>query len=127
MLETPSGPIQEVPIATVKVGNIAVTPIGGGGYMRLLPYCYTAAGIRRVNQDEGKPVCIYFHPWELDASQPKLASGLISRLRTYHGLNTMESKIERLVNDFEFSTLTRVFPTPPERKLVEIREEAHTA
>ncbi len=112
VLQTPSGPIQEVPIATVKVGKIAVTPIGGGGYLRLLPYCYTAAGIRRVNREEGKSVCIYLHPWETDVEQPKLASSLISRLRTYHGLSGMAGKVERLVRDFDFSTLTSVFPGP---------------
>ncbi len=112
IFETPSGPIQEVPAATVRVGNIAVTPIGGGGYLRLLPYCYTAAGIRRVNRQENKPVCIYLHPWELDVDQPRLASGLVSRLRTYHGLASMAGKVDRLLKDFQFSTLTGVFPSP---------------
>ncbi len=30
VLETPSGPIQEIPIATVKLGNGRVAPVGGG-------------------------------------------------------------------------------------------------
>lgn len=112
VMETPSGPIHEVPIATVQIGQIAVTPIGGGGYLRLLPYRYTSAGIRKVNAEERRPVCIYFHPWELDPNQPRLAGGLVSWLRTYTGLCSMETKIERMLQEFDFGPLTDVFPVP---------------
>jgi len=110
ILETPSGPITEVPIATVKLANGRVAPIGGGGYLRLLPYRYTAAGIRRVNMVEQQPACIYFHPWELDPHQPRLATGPIARMRTYTGLNGMRRKLERLLSEFDFSSLTAVHP-----------------
>lgn len=112
VIVTPAGPIQEVPIGTVRVGPVAATPIGGGGYLRLLPYRYTAAGIRRVNRVERKPVCIYFHPWELDLQQPRMASSLLSRWRTYYGLATMERKIARLLSDFRFAPLNQVYPSP---------------
>jgi polysaccharide deacetylase family protein (PEP-CTERM system associated) len=52
VIQTPSGPIQEIPIATVKLSEDKVMPVGGGGYLRMLPYRYTAAGIRRLNRDE---------------------------------------------------------------------------
>jgi len=109
VLETPSGPIMEVPIATARLSEKTVAPVGGGGYLRLLPYCYTAAGIRRINE-ESQPACIYFHPWELDKDQPRLATGLISRVRTYKGLRTMASKLDRLLSEFEFSSVTAVHP-----------------
>jgi len=107
ILDTPSGPIQEVPIATVLL-NRHISPAGGGAYLRLLPYRYTAAGIRRVNEEEKKPACIYFHPWELDPDQPRLASGMVSRARTYRGLVGMERKLERLLTEFAFSSLGAV-------------------
>lgn len=109
-LQTASGPIHEVPIATVRLSSRRVAPVGGGGYLRLLPYRYTAAGLRRLNQHEGLPACVYFHPWELDVDQPRLASGVLSRLRTYAGLRGMRHKIDALMRDFRFSTLTDVFP-----------------
>jgi polysaccharide deacetylase family protein (PEP-CTERM system associated) len=109
-LQTPSGPILEIPIATVKLSEGRVAPVGGGGYLRLLPYSYTAAGIRRVNNEESQPVCVYFHPWEIDPQQPRLASGVVSRLRTYTGLRSMERKLDRLVTEFQFSTLASVHP-----------------
>jgi len=110
VLETPSGPITEVPIATVQLGNGGVAPIGGGGYLRLLPYRYTAAGMRKLNRVEQQPACVYFHPWEIDPYQPRVAEGLIARMRTYTGLKGMRRKLERLLSDFRFSTLTAVHP-----------------
>jgi len=106
VMHTPSGPIHEIPIATVLLPNGRVAPIGGGGYLRLLPYCYTSAGIRRLNGIERKPACVYFHPWEIDPGQPRLASGAIARLRTYTGMRGMRRKLERLLSDFSFAPLT---------------------
>jgi polysaccharide deacetylase family protein (PEP-CTERM system associated) len=109
---TPSGAIEEVPIATAKVWLGMVTPIGGGAYLRLLPYRYTAAGIRRINREERKPACIYFHPWELDPALPRLALGRVSRLRTYAGIETMPAKLDRLLAEFQFASLREVHPCP---------------
>jgi polysaccharide deacetylase family protein (PEP-CTERM system associated) len=110
LLETASGSILEVPVATVKLSKYCISPVGGGAYLRLLPYRYTAAGIRRINQQERRPACMYFHPWELDPEQPRIAKGLVSQLRTYIGLRSMKSKIERLLRDFRFATLGEVYP-----------------
>jgi len=109
VIETPAGPIREFPIATVRLSKDRVAPIGGGGYLRLLPYRYTSAGIRRLNRDENQPACIYFHPWEIDPDQPRLASGLIARLRTYTGVKGMARKLDRLLTEFQFSTLSQVY------------------
>lgn len=117
-VHTPAGPIQEIPVGTVKVGN-RVAPIGGGAYLRMLPFCYTAAGIRRVNEMEQKPVCIYFHPWEMDPEHPRLASGAVARARTYTGLRGMEQKIRKLLRGFRFSTLTSVYAGDPVEQEVE--------
>lgn len=117
-IETPSGGILEVPVATVRLGQ-QVVPVGGGAYMRLFPYRYMAAGLRRINYKEKQPACLYFHPWELDPDQPRLAKSIISRLRTYSGLQGMRAKMKRLLQEFRFSTLTDVFPSP-DRATVEL-------
>ena len=80
--------------------------------MRLYPYRYTAAGIRRINRIDQQPACIYLHPWEMDPQAPKLANGFISRLRTYTGLAGMPRKILKLLADFRFSTLSEIHPAP---------------
>jgi polysaccharide deacetylase family protein (PEP-CTERM system associated) len=107
-LHTPSGPICEVPVATALVLKSAA-PVGGGGYLRLLPYRYTAAGIRRINT-EGQPACIYFHPWEIDPAQPRIVNGFVARARTYTGLRSMMTKLSRLLLDFRFAPMTQVHP-----------------
>ena len=89
----------EIPVATAQVTKEVIVPVGGGAYLRLLPYRYTAAGIRRINQHERQPACIYFHPWELDAKQPRLAKSVVSQMRTYRGLGGMEGKLDRLMTE----------------------------
>jgi polysaccharide deacetylase family protein (PEP-CTERM system associated) len=111
-MHTPSGPILEVPVATVRFSARHVTPVGGGAYLRLFPYRYAAAGIRHMNCVERQPACIYTHPWELDPEQPRTAKGLISRIRTYGGMGTMQRKLKRMFLDFRFSALGDVYPIP---------------
>jgi polysaccharide deacetylase family protein (PEP-CTERM system associated) len=108
-VETPAGTLIEAPVATVTLAGGHVAPIGGGGYLRLLPYRYTAAGLRRVNHEERQPACVYFHPWEIDPGQPRLARGRIARWRTYWGLEGMERKLRRLLGEFRFAPLGEVY------------------
>jgi hypothetical protein len=97
-LRRASGPILEVPAATVRLPGRQDRTGRWGGYLRLLPYRYTAAGVRRINEEEGAPACLYFHPWELDtASCPAWLRDGLSRVRTYTGLRAMPSKVERLL------------------------------
>jgi len=112
-LRTPSGTIYEIPMATARLNKGRVAPVAGGGYLRLLPYRYTAAGLRRLNLQEQQPACCYFHPWEIDPGVPCLTTSRISRWRTYSGLSGMRVKIERLLTDFQFSTLSAAFPWSP--------------
>jgi len=109
-IETSSGAIVEVPIATVQISSSHVTPVGGGAYLRLFPYRYTAAGIRSINNSEHQSACIYTHPWELDPDQPRMTRDLLSRARTYIGLKGMRKKLSRLLDEFEFSTMGAVHP-----------------
>jgi polysaccharide deacetylase family protein (PEP-CTERM system associated) len=112
-LNTPAGEILEVPPATARLGRGRIAPAGGGGYLRLLPYRYTAAGLRSMNLDDGLAGCVYVHPWELDPEQPRVGRGWIARWRTYAGLKGMEQKLRRLLDDFEFAPIGAVFPAAP--------------
>lgn len=108
VVATPAGGILEIPVAAADVmgGNV---PVGGGGYLRLLPYRYTAAGIRRINGRDRLPACVYFHPWEIDPDQPRLARGRVARWRTYTGVAGMRWKLERLLGEFAFAPVGEVY------------------
>ena len=80
--------------------------VAGGGYLRLVPYGPTNWAIRHINDVEGQPAMVYFHPWEIDPDQPVVKAGLRSTLRHYTNLTTMAGKIERLLQDFQFTTLS---------------------
>lgn len=99
-----SGRIIEVPPATAQLGQVNL-PIAGGGYFRLLPYRWTAWGIRRVNQRERRASTFYLHPWELDPEQPRLPARPFARFRHYHHLDKTESRLHRLLREFRFGSV----------------------
>jgi polysaccharide deacetylase family protein (PEP-CTERM system associated) len=101
--------ILEVPITTVSVLKRNL-PCGGGGYFRLVPYRVSRWAIRRVNRCDGQPAVFYFHPWELDPGQPRPDGlGLKTRIRHYLNLNRMEVRLARLLEDFRWDRMDRVF------------------
>jgi len=103
-VDTPGGRILEFPMPTLTVGAMR-SPIGGGAYLRFLPYSYTRWAIRYLNRSENLPVCVYIHPWELDPEQPRMGGSLSARIRHYFGLQGTETKLRRLVRDVEFCPL----------------------
>ena len=105
MIERPSGSIVEVPGSTVRIGG-ANWPIAGGGYFRLLPYRWTKWGIARINAVDDEPVVFYIHPWEIDPEQPRLPVSRMTRWRHYHGLDQTATRLDQLMSDFRFDTVT---------------------
>jgi polysaccharide deacetylase family protein (PEP-CTERM system associated) len=102
-----SGSIWEVPGSTVRHAG-ANWPIGGGGYFRLLPYAWTRYGIAAVNRRENAPTVFYVHPWEIDPEQPRIRTGLVSRIRHYSNLDKTEDRLNTLLTDFRFGTVCDV-------------------
>jgi polysaccharide deacetylase family protein (PEP-CTERM system associated) len=106
--ETTPGLI-ELPVATVRLFS-ANWPAGGGGYFRLLPYAVSRWSIRRINTIDRKPAIFYFHPWELDPDQPRVdGPGAKTRFRHYLNLGRMQPRLSRLLKDFQWDRVDRVF------------------
>ena len=99
-LVTSSGPIWEVPPSTAKLGAMRL-PVAGGGYFRLWPYGLLRRWLRRIEQD-GHPLVVYLHPWEIDPDQPRVNGPVLSRCRHYLNLNKTENRLVRLLKDFRF-------------------------
>jgi polysaccharide deacetylase family protein (PEP-CTERM system associated) len=103
-VETPHGSIVEFPMATFRFQKDGRNlPVAGGGYLRIFPYWYTKAGIRRA-WGEGLPVVSYIHPWELDPGQPRLNGSLKSRLRHYTNLDWTERRLRKMLSLDKFSS-----------------------
>ncbi|MDP8246964.1 MAG: DUF3473 domain-containing protein [Candidatus Tritonobacter lacicola] len=98
--------ILEFPLTVVKMGPANV-PASGGAYFRLLPYFISRRLLKSVNVG-GRPFVFYFHPWEMDPGIPRLPIGGLSSFLTYHGVNGMAAKIERLFEDFSFDRMDEV-------------------
>lgn len=105
----PAG-VLELPMTTLRLGGRNL-PCAGGGWFRLFPYALFRTGLARVNAREGLRGIFYFHPWEIDPGQPRAAAApLRSRLRHYSGLAGMRGKLLRLLGDFAWDRIDRVFP-----------------
>lgn len=104
----PSGML-EIPVTTARfLGRN--WPCGGGGFFRLLPYPVFRSGLRRVNRHDERAGVFYFHPWEIDPRQPRVPGApLKSRFRHYLNLARTERRLERLLGDFRFDRMDRVF------------------
>ena len=85
----------ELPVTVAQLGSKRLAT--GGGFFRLLPAALTDFAVRQVN-GAGEPAVFYFHPWEIDPRQPRVANApLRSRLRHYSRLGAMAGKLEGLI------------------------------
>ncbi len=105
----------EIPVTTAVFAGKRLAA-GGGGFFRLLPYQFSSWAIRQVNGDNRRPAIIYFHPWEIDPGQPRVANApLKSKLRHYTKLRAMAPKLKRLMRDFQWDRLDAIVEAERER------------
>ena len=99
----------EIPVTTLRVGSRNL-PSSGGGYFRLLPYALSRWMIRRVNEVDGESAVFYFHPWEIDPGQPRVAGiDAKTRFRHYVNIARTEGRIGRLLEDFRWGRMDEIF------------------
>ncbi len=103
------GVLWEFPMTTARLFGRNM-PCSGGGYFRLLPYALFRRGFAGATEGEGRPGIFYFHPWEIDPGQPRVPGcGWKSRLRHYTNLARMSARLDRLLADFDWDRMDRVF------------------
>ena len=104
----PWSSLVELPVTTAILGGRRMAA-GGGGFFRVLPYGFSRWAIRQVNRAEGRPAVFYFHPWEVDPDQPRVAQApLRSRFRHYTGLAKMAGKLRDLVHEFRWGRMDMI-------------------
>ena len=103
------GGLLEIPVTTLRVMNRNM-PSSGGGFFRLLPYALSRWMLRRVNQHDREPAIFYFHPWELDADQPRIPGiDLRTRFRHYVNIGRMDQRLQALLGDFRWGRMDDIF------------------
>lgn len=103
------GGVLEIPVSTFVFAG-RTYPAGGGGFFRLYPYAFSRWALRRVNRREARPAVFYLHPWEIDPGQPRMAGvGYKTRFRHYLNLHRTEARLARLLQDFAWERMDRVF------------------
>jgi polysaccharide deacetylase family protein (PEP-CTERM system associated) len=104
----------ELPITLANVAGRKITT--GGGFFRLFPAAITDRAVARANRDEHRPAVFYFHPWEVDPDQPRVARAPIkSRLRHYSRLGAMAGKLRGLVKRHDWGRVDAVVAIEAER------------
>lgn len=98
--------IIEFPLSCAEVLFLRV-PCSGGCFFRLFPYNLTRHLLRRVNRD-GRPFIFYLHPWEIDPDQPRMKMPFIDSMRHYTNLDRTYGRLERLLQDFQFTSIRKV-------------------
>ena len=105
--------VLEIPVTTLRWGGRNF-PSSGGGYFRLLPYAVSRWMLRRVNQHDGQPAIFFFHPWEIDAEQPRVAGiDAKTRFRHYVNIDRMPARLDQLLGDFAWGRMDDIFLRGP--------------
>jgi polysaccharide deacetylase family protein (PEP-CTERM system associated) len=100
ILERDGGDIKAFPINTFRFAGQDVV-FSGGGYFRLLNYHIIRQMMLRSDY-----VMTYFHPRDFDVEQPMIPGlGVMRSVKSYIGLNGAMSKLERIIDEFNFQSL----------------------
>ncbi|MBQ0831340.1 MAG: DUF3473 domain-containing protein [Marinobacter sp.] len=109
-IETASGAIiREFPLTTAKITGLSI-PAAGGGYFRQFPYPVFRHLFRNASGFGARPQMFYLHPWEIDPEQPRYNNASwFSRFRHYTNLDQCYGRLERLLGDFRFGTVSESY------------------
>ncbi|MEL7491390.1 MAG: XrtA system polysaccharide deacetylase [Pseudomonadota bacterium] len=95
----------EAPVATAEIMGRRLSA-AGGGWFRAAPYAFSKHLIQRAQATQDGPTIFYFHPWEIDPDQPRIASASgKAKFRHYLNLRKMEKKLGALLDDFSWGRI----------------------
>lgn len=96
----------EFPLSCAEIYSLRI-PCSGGCFFRALPYAFTKNLLKGINR-KGNPFMFYLHPWEVDPGQPKKNMPIIDSIRHYMNLDKTYGRLERLIQDFRFTSAKKV-------------------
>ena len=106
VVETPAGPLLEIPpmVTPSVLGNL---PTGGGWGFRFFPLAMIAGTVAGLNA-AGKPAVIYLHPREMEPDGPRLRLSLVREFAAYGPRTNPERRLRHLLQRFSFGTLRQL-------------------
>jgi polysaccharide deacetylase family protein (PEP-CTERM system associated) len=114
--------LTEFPLTTARVFGQSV-PAAGGGYFRQYPYALSRWLFDRASLNQTKPQIFYLHPWEIDPDQPRVPNASwFSNFRHYTNLKRCFPRLERMIDDFQFGTISESLGSAQVSKTLNIRE-----
>ncbi|WP_404362201.1 XrtA system polysaccharide deacetylase [Marinobacter sp.] len=123
-IETAQGrELREFPLTTAKLLGVTL-PAAGGGYFRQFPYPLFRYLFRRASEGGTRPQMFYLHPWEIDPDQPRYNNASwFSRFRHYTNLDQCYGRLERLLTDFRFGTVSESYNSwEPDKTILRANE-----
>jgi polysaccharide deacetylase family protein (PEP-CTERM system associated) len=96
----------EFPLSCATKFSLRV-PCSGGCFFRALPYAITKNLLAGINR-KGNSFMFYLHPWEIDPGQPRRSIPIIDSIRHYINLDKTYDRLERLIQDFRFTSAKKV-------------------
>ena len=101
--------LREFPLTTARLFRLTI-PAAGGGYFRQFPYPVFRHLFRLASNQDTRPQMFYLHPWEIDPDQPRYDdASWFSRFRHYTNLDKCYGRLERLLEDFSFGTVSQSY------------------
>ncbi len=108
--------LTEFPLTTAKVFGQPI-PAAGGGYFRQYPYWLSRWLFARASEQGRKSQIFYLHPWEIDPEQPRVPNASwFSNFRHYTNLHRCLPRLERMLEDFDFGTMSQALQQGAVRK-----------
>ena len=110
--------MREFPLTTAKVAGMQV-PAAGGGYFRLYPYWLSKFLLKKACAKS--PGIFYLHPWEIDPAQPRVeGASMFSKFRHYNNLDICKDRLQLLMSDFRFESVSSILEKCEKLKTVNI-------
>ena len=98
-----NGKIIEFPIMVSKILGKTI-PVGGGFYLRTLPFKLIKNSFKQYEKNE-IPGVFYIHSWELTPKyMPKIKLSTKDSFITYHNIDSAYEKMNKLLSLYEFTS-----------------------
>ena len=99
-----AGTLTEVPVSSFALGPWRV-PIAGGNWLRQAPDAPLRRAAANWQRTRAEPLVAYFHTWEFDAGQPRIAgASWLQRKRHYRNLAPMPERLRAWLSAYRFTS-----------------------